>query len=400
MKILFLMLEMPEGENASDMYLDLAMEFKRNGHEMTIMAPDVKYKRAFLREERGMKVVRVDSRQTQDVKNMIKKGIALATLNFYYKRAYKKYLSNEVFDWIIMPTPPITLSDFVCYVKKRTAAKFYLILRDIHPQSIWSIGLLKRRWMYKYIDKKARTGYKAADLIGCMSPGNIEFVKNQYPDISSNKLVVLYNWLSETKKITINGEVRKKYGLDGKFVVLFGGTIGKGQRIENIVFLAEHYKKVDNIAFVIIGKGVEKDRLELIAREKNLKNIIFIDFMPQTDYLQFVSSSDLGLITINENYAVPTCPSKAIAYMSLGIPVFAMINPNSDYGDWIEKAGAGYWTVGSDRDRAISLFDKLYTDESLRKEMKVKGYQYYLENCTESRAYETMIKQMTGIINA
>ena len=350
--------------------------------------------KTYIGVEQNLRVLRVGSMATQGVKNLMKKGFALAFLPHSYKVAYKKFLKNEQFDWILMPTPPITLSNFVGYVKKRTGAKFYLILRDIHPQSIASIGLLKYKWMYRYLDRKARCGYDAADLIGCMSVGNIDFVASQYPNIAKKKLMLLYNWLELPSFAESSVDIRSKFGLSGKFVALFGGTIGYGQRIENIVFLAEHYKYNENVVFLIIGKGVEKHRLESIAKEKGLANIRFIDFMPQQDYLNFVRSVDVGLVTINEKYRVPTCPSKAVAYMSLGVPVFAMINPKSDYGQVIENAGAGYWTVGSDKERTIELFDRMIANVELRKAMGRCGLEFYKKNCTPQVAYNTIIYQM------
>lgn len=396
MKILFLMLELAPDGKGGGMYANLAEEFAKQGHSVTVMAPDVNHAKTFMCNERGFRVLRVGSMATQGVKNMIKKGVALALLPHSYKSAYKKFLKNEKFDWILMPTPPITLSNFVGYVKKMSGANFYLILRDIHPQSIASIGLLKFKWMYRYLDRKARCGYANADLIGCMSPGNIEFVASQYPDLDKSKLVLLYNWLEAPALGDSSGDIRSKFGLSGKFVALFGGTIGYGQRIENIVFLAEHYKSNENVVFLIIGKGVEMVRLKSIAKEKGLGNIRFIDFMPQQDYLNFVRSVDVGLVTINEKYRVPTCPSKAVAYMSLGVPVFAMINPNSDYGQVIENAGAGYWTVGSDKDRTVALFDKMIADVYLRKRMGECGLEFYAKNCTPQVAYSTIMHQMEG----
>ena len=293
-----------------------------------------------------------------------------------------------------MPTPPITLSGFVKYVKKRTGAKFYLILRDIHPQSVWSIGLLHNKLEYKFLDRKARIGYQTADLIGCMSQRNMDFIKNQYPGMKMGERVLLYNWITAPPQSEPDPTLRSRLGLDDKFVVLFGGNLGKGQRIENIIFLAKKKKKKEDIVFLVIAKGVEKDRLQQIVEERNLTNIRFMDFMPQKDYLNLIKTVDLGLVSINENYRVPTCPSKAVSYMAAGVPVFAMINSGNDYGQWIEDAGAGYWVVGNDRERAIRLFDKLYVNDELRRSMSEAGRRFYEEKCTPHKAYSTMIEQM------
>ncbi len=394
MKILFVLLGLPEETKDGGMYGCLAEQFSHNGHDVTIMAPDENHAQASCGTERGMRVVRVASKETQGVASMYKKGIALATLPQYFMKAYKEYLAGEKFDWIVMPTPPITLSGFVKYVKKRTGAKFYLILRDIHPQSVWSIGLLHNRIEYWFLDRKARTGYKTADIIGCMSQGNIDYILSQYPGMKMGEGVLLYNWVTEPPQTEMDTTVRSRFGMEGKFVALFGGNLGKGQRIENIEYLAEHYLPNPEIIFLIIAKGVEKERLQQMAKEKQLTNIWFMNFMPQKDYLNLTKSVDLGLVSINENYRVPTCPSKAVSYMAAGVPVFAMINPNNDYGQIIEDCGAGYWTVGSDKERTVELFDEIYKDSELRKNMSKAGKSFYEHNCTVKAAYETMLLQM------
>lgn len=394
MKLLFVLLGLAPKGKGGGMYDSLAEQFAQHGHEVTMIAPDVNHAKVSYGTERGMRVVRVASKETQGVASMYKKGVALATLPYYFKKAYKKYLAGEKFDWIVMPTPPITLSGFVKYAKKRTRAKFYLILRDIHPQSVWSIGLLHNKLEYNYLDRKARTGYSTAHLIGCMSQGNIDFIKGLYPGLKIGNPVLLYNWVTEPPTSEPDPTLRSRLGLDGKFVALFGGNLGKGQRIENIVFLAEHYLDKPDIVFLIIAKGVEKDRLQRIAEEKQLANIRFMDFMPQKDYLNLTQSVDLGLVSINEDYRVPTCPSKAVSYMAAGVPVFAMINPGSDYGQIIEDCGAGYWTVGSDKERTVALFDKIYQDPDLQKRMSEAGRAFYEKNCTVEAAYNTMVEQM------
>ena len=396
MNFLFIMLDFPQRPEDSNMYTDLAEEFRDNGHNITVMAPDMDHHQTFLNTERKIKVLRVRTKPIIGVNNLIKKGVGLALLPVQYKRAYKKYLEGETFDWIIMPTPPITLVDLVECIKLKTGARFYLILRDIHPQSAASIGLITNRFMYRYLAVKAKKGYKIADLIGCMSKGNIEFIASNYPEIDKSKLVLLMNWLKYREYEPGKSNLREKYDLNNKFIALFGGNIGSGQRIENIITLSRHYNHNSDIIFLVIGKGIRKEDLRNYALKEKLSNIKFIDYLPRNDYLELVNDVDVGLISINEKYAVPTCPSKAVSYMSLKIPIMAIINPENDYGSIIENAGAGFWAVGGDSERIFSLFDRIFLDSDLRRKMGENGYRYYVQNLTSEKAYTTIMNHINS----
>ena len=396
MNILFTLLSLAKDLKSGGMYTDLVLECVKNGHKVTVITGTEE--NTSFQEEFGIQVLRVHSQPIKYVKNMIKKGVGMATLPYYFKRAYNKYLKNEKFDWIIMPTPPKTLIDFVKMVKKRTGAKFYMILRDIHPQSSASLGEIKQKWMINYLYKRSDLGYRLADVVGCMSPANIEFIQKEHHIPDTTRCTVLYNWMSNRPYVEEDfSDLRKKFDLQDKFLVLFGGNIGQGQRVENIADLAQHYLPNKNIVFVIIGKGIKKDYLQQLAQDQGLDNILFLNYMPREDYLRFVKSADLGLISIHENNAAPTCPSKAVSYMSLKIPILALINSNNDYGQIVEEqAKAGYWAVGSDKEKVYALFDKLYADADLRKQMGENGYRFYCENLTTEKVYAEFIKQLTA----
>jgi len=408
MNILFLTLNLPdESGTVANMYYDLITEFRDHGHQVTVMSIWDNNKEV-VSKENGVDIVRVKTPQTQNVRNLLWKGVAYALLPYNFKKAYKHYLANKHFDWIFLPTPPITLVSFVSYVKKKSGAKFYLILRDIHPQSAASIGLLKNKLMYNYLEKRARKGYDIAELIGCMSKGNINYIKSNYPALDGKKLVLLYNWQKAKVKEKNAGaeggkeaetavDVRLKLGLEGKIIALFGGNIGYGQRIENLYNLAKYYKNNPSLCFLVIGKGVMKEELMRLVDESELDNVIFLDFMPRNEYLQLVESVDIGLISINEKYNVQACPSKAVSYMALGIPIFAMINPNNDYGQIIEDAGAGYWIVGGDFEKAdIQKFDQLVTSKEMRIKAGQNALHFYTENLTSEIAYNVILKQISN----
>lgn len=395
MKVLFTLLNAPEDLSNGGMYADLIMEFKNNGHEVTVIGGS--QKKTLFYSEKGIRVLRVKSMPILYVKNLIKKGIGMATLPWYMKRAYKKYLVKEKFDWIVMPTPPITLIDLVKYIKQKSGGKLYTILRDIHPQSSASLGEIKYKWMIDYLYRRSDLGYNISDIIGCMSPENINFIKKEHNIPSSTRCTILYNWMSYVPFNSDNNlDLRNKYGLTNKYVVIFGGNIGLGQCIENIVDLACHYRNDENICFVVIGKGVKKDELQRMAKNQRLDNILFIDFMPRNEYLKFVKSVDIGLISIHGNNAAPTCPSKVLSYMSLKIPVLALINNNSDYGQvYLDNPNAGLWSVASDKLKVYKQFDKLYSDSNLRKQMGENGYEFYRNYLTTEKVFHEMIRQMT-----
>lgn len=386
---------MPPNINDGGMYADLFMEFKNNGHDVTVIAGSQDETKMY--EEQGVRLLKVKSMPILYVKNLIKKGVGMATLPWYFKRSYNKYLKDEHFDWIVMPTPPITLIDVVKYIKKRSGAKLYMILRDIHPQSSASLGEIRYKWMVDYLYHRSDLGYQLSDIVGCMSPANISFIQKEHNIPETTRCTVLYNWMNFQPYTEGDySDLRKKFKLEGKFIVLFGGNLGLGQCVENIADLAAHYIENDNIRFVIIGKGVKKDALLQMAKEQNLTNMIFMDFMPREDYLCFVKSADLGLISIHGNNAAPTCPSKALSYMSLKIPILALINKDNDYGQILEeKAKAGFWAIANDKEKVYSLFDKIYADAKLRKDMGENGYDFFCKYLTTDKVYAEMIKQMT-----
>lgn len=394
MKILFTLLNIPNHISEAGMYGDMVLKFKEEGHEVTVIGGTQRGTK--LHYDSGVRVLQVKSLPILYVKNLIHKGIGMATLPFLIKLAYKKYFNKEKYDWIVMPTPPITLVDVVKYIKEKSGARLYMILRDIHPQSSASLGEIKYRWMIKYLYKRADEGYRISDIVGCMSPANIEYVHQEHKIREVSKFKVLYNWMTFVPYVKEDCEdIRKKYNLSGMFIVIFGGNIGLGQCVENIVDLANHYKNDKNIKFVIIGKGVKKNDLVKMAEALKLKNILFFDYMPRGEYMSFIKSADLGLISINSNNAAPTCPSKILSYMSLKIPVLALINSNSDYGKvYIEQANAGFWSVASDKIKVYSLFDRLYKNKELRNRMGEDGYNFYCRYLTTEKVYCEMIKQM------
>lgn len=391
MRVLFLLLYHPEPHESSNLYADLVGEFVKNGHEVTVVSAAKEGQPTALQREENVNVLRVKTQKIFNVHPLLK-GIATVRMPYQFKRAIKKHLSEYIFDLIITPTPPITFVDIVAWLKRKHTLQSYLILRDIFPQNARDLGMIKNQILFNYFRKKEKKLYRYSDYIGCMSQGNINYILRHNPEVNTNKLLLLPNWQKAAPLSERDESIKKQYGLEGKYVAIFGGNIGEPQKIENIVSLAQAYLHNDHIVFLVMGNGTRRKHLEQMAADYALTNLAIKDAVPRQDYQKLVCSADIGLISLSEKFTIPNIPSKTLSYFNARIPVLAAIDANTDYGALLDKAGAGLWSLTGDMEKYKQNFDTLYNDPALRKKMGENGYKYLFNYLTEAIAYQTIIE--------
>lgn len=397
MKVIFLALAFPKMDKTKYLYTQLVSQFHENGHDITVVAPTYNDDIIGLQIEEGIKVIRVKTLPLFGV-GLIKKGIANILLPYQYKNALKRHNIGLDFDLILTPTPPITLYGVAAWLKKKSKAKLYLILRDIFPQNAVDLGMLKKNGLiHYYFRQKEKKLYGKADFIGCMSQGNIDFVKRHNPSVSSNKLHMLSNWgdiipLATEESID---KLRNQEGLQGKFIVIFGGNIGLPQKMENIVDLAIDCKDKKDIVFIIIGGGNEQKNLKNLVKEKKVVNIQLRDGLPHKEYMQWVQMADVGLISLSEKFTIPNIPSKALSYYNTKTPILASIDRNTDFGAIIEKLNVGVWAEAGNTKALKEKLLLLYNDAELRSQMGKNGYVYMKEYLSSEIALKIVLDQVS-----
>ena len=395
MNILFLMISFPNIRESSNLYSDLAEEFRINGHNVYIATLlEKKYNHnTYLERVKKLNVLRIKAGNWFDTNSVIKKGLTLVTIANYFKKAINKYFSNIKFDLVIYPTPPITFAPTVKYIKKRDKCKSYLILRDIFPQNVRDLGLLNNQLLFSYFRRKEKQLYDISDYIGCMSEGNINYVL-EHNNINENKLEILYNW----RKINYDDKLsdvnyKEKYGLKDKFIAVFGGNIGLPQELEFLLNLAKGYKERDDIVFLIIGKGTQKHKIIDLIKSEKLSNVLIKNFIPRDEYDSLIKQCDIGLINLNRKFTIPNIPCKTTDYFKAGIPILASTDKNTDYKDLlVKKAKAGLWSETGDLKTYKDNFEELLNNKKLRKELGKNGRKFLEKNLSVERAYQIIIR--------
>ena len=390
-KVVFVALGFPNPEIRRFLYSNLMLEFSKRGHEVFVIAADDEGKESKITEESGLKILRVPSLKLYGTGNILK-GLSNLLLPYLYKRALKKHKIQLDFDVIIMPTPPITLIDVAFWLKKKSKGKMYLILRDIFPQNAVDLKMMKpNSFIHSFFRKKEIKLYETCDGIGCMSPANVEYVKEHNPYLEHSKLHLLPNWadLQEIKEVDAEA-TKAKYGLKGKCVAIFGGNMGLPQKLENIIDLAKNCREIDDLVFFLVGRGTEQGRIIKLVSDLKLTNVIIKDHLPKKEYNDILQLSDIGLISLSEDFTIPNYPSKVLAYYQFKKPVLASVDVNTDFGKMQEEIGCGLWSEAGNTMTLKENLLKLYKNKELRDEMGQRGHDHMVEHLTPAHAFETV----------
>ena len=401
MNILFIFSRHSENPNDSTLTKDLADEFFRKGNNITVVTLlEKKYQRETeIKVENGYKVLRVKTGNYFNISNKIEKGVTVLTMTSDLKKGIIKYLGNEKYDLIITHTPFVSTEKLIIPLKKHFNCPAHLILWDIFPQNAKDIGIINNSLLFSFFKYREKKMLSAYDRIWCMSEGNVNYLKNNYSYLNEERIKLLRNWALIKPKLEINKEeIRKKYNFSkDDFIAIFGGNMGKPQKLENILSLAEKCLENKNIKFLFIGSGSEKERLEKFSKDNNLINVFFFNQIPREDYEKITASCDIGLVSLDERFTVPNFPSKTTDYFKLSLPILASLDKcaSKDYGDFLQnKVKGGLFAQAGNIEQLYEQFMKLYSDKNLRKILGNNGRKYYEENLGVDKAYETIMNNI------
>jgi glycosyltransferase involved in cell wall biosynthesis len=160
--------------------------------------------------------------------------------------------------------------------------------------------------------------------------------------VSDSKIKVVYNWADESiyypaERIPSLGQ---KYGLTGKFNVMYTGNVGAAQALDVVVTSAALLRDYKDIQLVIIGEGIEKKRLRKICDENALSNVVFLPTFPPHEIPHFCAWADVLILSLKEDplFSI-TVPTKTFSYLACGKPVLCAAN--GETADIIRHSGAG-----------------------------------------------------------
>jgi len=394
----------PEIKSSAHLLFELSEDLVKKGNKVTVVTGfpkhyiiniDQRYKGKLFLYERMNKV----------------KVIRLLSISFIRHipmiRGLDQFLLSVIFifggmfsgkqDLILTYSPPLPLGISAYLLGKIKKAPFIFNVQDIFPQSVIDLGLLKSKILIKISEIMEKFIYKKAYYITVHSKGNRENIISK--NVDPEKVIIIHNWVDTDiiKPIEVqDNDFKRKYDLEGKFIVSFAGVMGFAQGLDIIIQCAELLKSYKDILFVLIGDGVKKNALLKKTNDLELNNVKFLPLQPKKMYPLILEASGICLVTLDKSVKTPVVPAKLLNVMASGRPVVASLNLKGDAPKIIKASKCGYCVEADDVKRFSEAILKLYNNPKLRDELGENGRAYVVKQfsrkiCVEK--YEKLFLQ-------
>jgi len=186
-------------------------------------------------------------------------------------------------------------------------------------------------------------------------------------------------------------ELARRLGLEGKFVAAYVGTIGMAHGLHTLLLAAERLRDRRNLAFVLVGTGAERVRLEEDARNRGLDNVVFVGAVDKEEVKQYWRLCDVAIVLLKDvSLFLHVIPSKIFEAMGTGRPIILGVRGES--AELLQEAGAGIAVLPENAETLAGAIMKLMDDPTLCLDLGAAGREFVERKFDRQRLALEMLK--------
>jgi colanic acid biosynthesis glycosyl transferase WcaI len=382
----------PDGVSTAYLYNDIALGFKDAGYEVVVLTTTPHYnliETALQKQPLNRKLIGLFYESDFDGIRVIHvplkkyKSTITRILSFIYWHFLSLIigLSIKKVDFILSPSPPLSIGLISKLIAKKNKAKFIYNVQEIYPDLLIKNGALKSdiiikllKWLEKYV-------YNHASAVITIDQKFYDQIVDRFN--VKDKLKIAPNFVDTElyKPISKEVELPNPFKKDAhKVRLLYAGNIGFYQDWEPILFAANKLRDT-NIEFWIIGEGVKKDFLIKEVEKQNLTNIKVLPYQDRELMPLINSFGDIHFISINKEMEQEGFPSKVYTIMACSKPMIVITGENSPLYNFLKPLNCSILISNNRNEEFVHSITELAYNESKKQELAQNGYdiiqQYY-----------------------
>jgi len=388
-------------------HFEMAQYLRKHGHELVIVGSDINYqtgrqttkrRRIFEKVEQNIDGIRILRAYVYPSLHRSYFWRIISFFSFMFSSVWTALQVKEV-DLVMGTTPPIfqAVSSWVVSLVRRKP--FLLEVRDLWPEFGIGMGVLKNpviiamsRWLENFL-------YARATHILVNSPAYRKYLIEK--GIPERKVTFIpYGTDVEMFNPDVDGtELRRKLGVDDKFVVLYAGALGAANDIYTILRAADHLRNETNIQFVLFGDGKERVNIEQEVRRRELTNVLLAGVYPKREMPYVLASSDVCL-AILQNILMfrTTYPNKVFDYMAAGRATILVID--GVIREVIESSGGGVFVEPGDDEQLAKTVLALSNDRERTLQMGRNARKYLVQNLDRRDRLDETLRFLQSLVKA
>ena len=380
---------------------DLAKSFVSKGHSVNVITStsDEVYKtnkRWTVIERDGICVHYIYLPYNNDMSTTKR---ILVFLQFLYFSSLKVLKLDS--DILLATSTPLTIGIPALIKKWKHKTPYVFETRDIWPEAVIAIGVIKNKTVQKLLCFLEKTIYKNAASIVPLSIDMKKSIVSRYLDICNDKPVVVIENISEIKRFRHNIKsniLEKTIGFEPRFTILYAGTFGRVNGINYVIDLAKKTYCLDaSIIYVLLGDGSMKELIIQYAKDNEVlnKNVFVLDSVSKQTLPSWYNSVNMGssfVIPIKELWA--NSANKFFDTLAASKPI--LINHEGWQAKVIRECNLGYVLPDVLTDEAVKDFVK-YTQN---KELHSVQSKNALKKAKDSYSLEIAVDKYIKIFNS
>ena len=257
-------------------------------------------------------------------------------------------------------------------------------VRDLWPESLSAVGMgQENSVLHRVLRRIAGFLYRKADHIVVVTPAFKDHLI-RFWQVPPSKISIVQNGV-ETEVFnpcSTEPELKKKLQLEGKFVVGYIGTMGMAHGLNTLIDAAAALEITHpNLAFLLVGEGADKERVQAQAAARNLSTLHFVDQQPRERIPAFICASDVCLVLLRKTELFKTViPTKMLEFMSCERPV--VLGAEGQARKILEEANAGVAIEPESTNSLIEALNTLANDIDARHRYGANARSYILQHCS------------------
>ena len=309
-----------------------------------------KTKKYYEEEIDGVKVLRI---RVPEFSKINKKSRVKNIVSYFFGAMGATFKVGKMDYVFSISQPPILGGLLGVWGKWMKHAKYIYNIQDFNPEQVLAVGYTKSKFVTDVMMWFDKFSCKRSDLVITVGRDLVETVEKRFKGKKGPKTVMINNWIDENEIYPLDEknkkvlEFRKKYGLDGKFVIMYSGNIGLYYDLENLIKVVERFKPGTKTAdgreviFAFVGAGTKLEILQQYVSEHNMDNVRFIPYQDKADLIYSLNAGDVHWCVNAKGIKGVSCPSKYYGLAAASKPVIGVLESGSEIRCLIEETKGG-----------------------------------------------------------